>query len=178
MFKAAILAVLGFVAASAHSVMEIPLKNFVDASPKESLVQMQLYGSKLQASASSVTWGVCDSQKIYDVASGTASPNPPVVGKNVGLNLDILFNADADVRGLYVFVALTPKGGSSPTPLYQEDFPAHDARVYSAGEEFTDSISWLIPAFAPLGHYKVTITVHGASKDANKYACLTADFDI
>lgn len=36
----------------------------------------------------------------------------------------------------------------------------------------------MIPSFAPLGHYAVTIKVHGPDQTADNYVCLTADFDI
>ena len=173
MFKT--LTIAAFVATSiAQTVIEIPAANWLQTSP--SLVQMQLY--KLQSQASPVKWGVCTSQTLYDVSTGTASPATPIVGSNVQLNLDIIFNADVDVEGNYVFVQFTPAGSSTPIPLYAQDFPATSAGAYSAGDEYTDSITWLVPSFAPLGNYNVNVRTHGASKDQDIWSCLTANFDI
>ena len=58
--------------------------------------------------ASYVEWSECASEHKYDVAAGTASPNPPIVGDWVTLNLDVIFNDDVNVKGLYVSVLLTP----------------------------------------------------------------------
>lgn len=178
MYKATLLAVIGLIASvTASHKMEIPKENWLRLGEK-SLVEMQLYGSKLGASASSVSWSECSSQHVYDVATGTATPNPPQVGSNVALGLDIIFNNDADVDGNYIYVMFTAAGSSSPIPLYAQDFPAATPGQYGAGDEYTDSISWLIPSFAPLGHYDAQITVHGANKDSDVFACLRAQFDI
>ena len=115
MYKASLFAVL--VAAATASVIEIAPEQWLKAAP-QSLVKMQLYGQRLGSTASSVSWSECDSQKIYDVATGTASPNPPNVGSFVGLNLDVIFNNDANVVGNYINVAFTSQGSSSPIPLY------------------------------------------------------------
>lgn len=72
----------------------------------------------------------------------------------------------------------TPKGASSGITLYQQDFAAKDAKVYHDGDEFTQSVAWLIPSFAPLGKYDVKINVHGADRKADNHACLNAIFTI
>ncbi len=58
--------------------------------------------------ASYAEWSECPSEHKYDVAAGTATPNPPIVGDWVTLNLDVIFNDDVNVKGLYVSVLLTP----------------------------------------------------------------------
>jgi hypothetical protein len=91
------------------------------ASASESTIKMQLYGQrdkKLTSEASSVSWSECDSLHYYDVASGTAKPNPPTVGDFVSLNLDVIFNNDANVVGNMVSVSFTAQGSSSPINLY------------------------------------------------------------
>jgi len=178
MFKTIILALCGVLASAIQ--LEIPKENWIKIAPKESLVKMQLHSSRysLASTASSVTWSECDSQHLYDVATGTAVPNPPQVGNNVGLNLDIIFNADVNVAGNYIYVLFTAEGSTTPIPLYAQDFTSSKPGQYGAGDEYTDSISWLIPSFAPLGHYHAQITVHGANKDSDVFACLLADFDI
>ena len=160
--------------------LEIPADSYLEHWPKESPVKMALYGSHpiLSSSATSIKWGECPSKKVYDVATGVSQPDPPQVGSNVGLNLSILMNQQADIKGIYINVDLTPQGSTSPIVLYQQDFPATSPGTYSPGDEFSDSVSWLIPSFAPLGHYGVTITVHGADQKSDNFACLTADFDI
>ncbi len=102
--------------------VSIKLENRIDAQtieiPKESLVKMQLHGNRLGSTASRVSWSECQSLHLYDVATGTASPNPPTVGDFVGLNLDVIFNDDADVAGNYINVQFTAEGSSSPIALY------------------------------------------------------------
>jgi hypothetical protein len=183
MFKTLVLAVIGLIASSvsAASHLEIPKENWLQASPKSSPIKMQLIGAshlKLGSSATPVQWSECQSQRLYDVATGTANPQPPQVGSNVALNLDVIFNADADVVGNYIYVLFTAAGSTSPISLYAQDFPSNSPGQYGAGDEYTDAISWLIPSFAPLGHYHAEIRVHGASKDNDVWACLVADFDI
>ena len=112
------------------------------------------------------------------MATGTATPNPPIVGSNIGLNLDVIFNDEVHIEGNYIYVAFTAQGSSSPIPLYAQDFPATNPGDYSAGDEYIDSITWLVPSFAPFGHYDVQVTVHGEDKDADIFACLRAQFDI
>lgn len=177
MFKALTFAVLATIAAT-QSVMEIPKENWLSAAPKESAIKLQLHGARLGSSASSVQWSECNSQHVYDVATGTASPNPPQVGGFVALNLDVVFNADVNVAGNYIYVLFTAAGSTSPIPLYAQDFAATNPGAYSAGDEYTDALNWLIPSFAPLGHYHAQIQVHGADKDKDVFACLVADFDI
>ena len=94
------------------------------------------------------------------------------------MNLDVLFNDAVDVEGVLVSVDFTPQGSHTPTLLYKQDFKPQTPGPYSPGDEFTDQVSWLIPSFAPLGHYAVSIKVHGPDQEADVWACLTADFDI
>lgn len=179
MFRSTLIALVGLVAATQSANVEVPADAWLQAAPKESAVKMQLYSSKrLSSTASSVTWSECDSQHLYDVATGTASPNPPQVGSWVSLNLDVIFNNDANVVGNLISVLFTAQGASTPIPLYSQDFPSTTPGAYGAGDEYTDSISWLIPSFAPLGHYHAQIQVHGADKTNDIFACLVADFDI
>lgn len=96
----------------------------------------------------------------------------------MSLNLDVIFNNDVDVVGNYIQVAFTAAGASSPIPLYAQDFKSTTPGEYGAGDEYTDSITWLIPSFAPLGHYHAQISVHGADRNSDVFACLVADFDI
>lgn len=176
MYKSTLIAVLGLVAVANAHVMEIPMENYAAASPKESFLKLMVHNQNLQSTASSVTWGECDSQKIYYSAVGVNDPEPPQVGKNVNLNLDVIFSSDATVQGVFVNVQFTAKGTSSAITLFAQDYSASGS--FHDGDEFTDTVAWLIPGFAPLGHYAVTISVHGASMSADKYACLSADFNI
>ncbi len=143
-----------------------------------SLHETKSVAGGLGSVATKVSWSECPSQRLYDVATGTASPNPPNVGDFVGLNLDVIFNADANVVGNYVYVQFTAEGGTDPIALFAQDYAATTPGQYGAGDEYTDSISWYVPGFAPLGHYHVSITVHGADKDKDNWACLVADFNI
>ena len=117
MFNIIALALCG-VLAVASTRMEIPVEAFKAVAPKDSLVKMQLHGSRLGSTASKVSWSECQSLHLYDVATGTASPNPPTVGDFVGLNLDVIFNNDADVVGNYINVQFTAEGSTSPIALY------------------------------------------------------------
>ena len=139
---------------------------------------MALHGGRLGATGSFVDWSECPSLHLYDVACGTAIPNPVIIGSNVGLNLDVIFNDDANVVGNYIQVLFTAEGSDSPIPLYSQDFNSNNPGEYGAGDEYTDSIGWLVPSFAPIGHYHASITIHGPSKTTDNYACLVADFDI
>jgi hypothetical protein len=124
MFKATILALAGLIAVASTATIEIPTEQWLAITPKESTIKMQLYGKRLGSTASNVQWGECDSQHLYDVATGTANPNPPIVGNNVALNLDVIFNNDANVVGNYIYVLFTAQGSSSPITLYAQEFPS------------------------------------------------------
>jgi hypothetical protein len=181
MYKAAIFTILSLIATTQAAEIQIPMENWLRVAPKESLVRMQLHGTKrLMSQASVATWSECDSQHLYDVASGVAKPNPPEVGSFVTLALDIVFNNDVNVNGNYVNVQFTPQGSTpeGAITLFAMDYPATQPGQYSAGDEFTDSISWPVPGFAPLGHYHVSVKTHGADKDKDVFSCLLADFDI
>ena len=46
---------------------------------------------------------------------------------------------------------------------------------------FQYNLSWAIPAYAPSGHYKITITISGTvagNPTVQSVGCLTADFDL
>ena len=184
MFKTLVLAVIGLLSTSTVSAghLEIPRENWLQVTPKSSPIKMQLMGASshmmLGSTATPVRWSECQSQRLYDVATGTANPQPPQVGNFVALNLDVIFNTDADVVGNYIYVLFTAEGSTSPISLYAQDFNSNSPGQYGAGDEYTDAITWLIPSFAPLGHYHAEIRVHGADKDADVWACLVADFDI
>ena len=156
------------------------MEAWLAASPRESPLQMSIVMSmiNLGSSASNVKWGECLSKKVYDVAQGTSVPNPPLVGNNVVLNLDIVFNVVVEIKAILVNVQFTAQGSTSPITLYQQDMAATNPGTYSPGDEFVDSVSWLIPSFAPLGHYAASISVHGNDQKVDNFACLTADFDI
>ena len=177
----AILLVVGTVSAQ-HS-LEIPQsawEKVIEKSNEGGFLKPELYSShiKLASQASPAQWSECDSQHLYDVAVGTAKPNPPQVGSTVGLNLDVIFNNDANVIGNYVYVQFTSQGATSPISLFAQEYPATEPGQYGAGDEYTDSISWLVPSFAPLGHYKVQISVHGPNRNSDVWACIQCDFDI
>ena len=79
---------------------------------------------KLKSSASYIEWSECSSEHKYDVAAGTATPNPPQVGDWVTLNVDVIFNGDVDVKGLYINVLFRAEGQTNPMNLYSADFAA------------------------------------------------------
>ena len=58
MLKIVVLALCG-VLAMASTKMEIPVEAFKAVAPKESLVKMQLHGSRVGSSASRVSWSEC-----------------------------------------------------------------------------------------------------------------------
>ena len=136
-----------------------------------------LYSANLEATATSVKWGVCDSVKAYDDAKGISDPDPPVVGKDVKLILNAIMNTDADIHGVDVQVLFTQVGAKAPAVLFQKDYPVDDAKIYHDGDEFKQTITWNIPSFAPKGNYFINVLVHGTDK-TTKYVCLTATFDI
>lgn len=139
---------------------------------------MQPSKHRLGSEASYIDWSECASLHKYDVAAGTATPNPPVVGSWVTLNVDVIFNDDVTVNGLFINVLFTSQGQTDPVNLYNADFLSKTPQSFGAGDEYEDSLSWPIPSFAPLGHYSAQIIVHGASAQNDNWACIAADFDI
>ena len=87
-----------------------------------------------------------------------------------------VWNQEVDVRGLYVNVMFTAKGATTPVVLFKQDYPK-DSKTYEEGEEMNEVIEWLVPAFAPLGHYYVTVSIHGEKVD-DKHLCQIGQFDI
>jgi hypothetical protein len=138
---------------------------------------MSLYGSILGSQVSPLKWGECPSAHAYDMASGKSSPLIPIVGQEVSLELDVIFNLEVDVKGLKTEVMFTAQGATTPILLYSQDMPGTNPGKYEPGDEYQDSVKWLIPSFAPLGHYAFSVKVHNGDSSAT-YACLTADFDI
>ena len=68
----------------------------------------QMYGPhRLGSQASYADFSECPSLHKYDVAAGTADPNPPEVPGLVTLNLDVIFNDDVNVQGVSVGVLVT-----------------------------------------------------------------------
>jgi hypothetical protein len=61
----------------------------------------------LESIVSPIKWGECKSEHFYDSASGTSNPINPIVGQEVSLQLDIIFNQEVDVTGLMVIVNFT-----------------------------------------------------------------------
>lgn len=132
----------------------------------------------LGATASQVSWSIDSScPNKADISDPKAIPDPPIVGKNVALALTAVWNQQVDVRGLYVNVLFTAKGASTPVVLFKQDYKAKTPMTYEEGEEMNEGIDWLVPAFAPLGHYHVTVSVHGEKVD-DKHLCQIAQFDI
>lgn len=118
-----------------------------------------------------VTWGECaggDGDFAVDLSNTYSVPAIPVKGINVELELHGTFTADVDLSGLKVYVTW------NKTPLYTNDFPR--VKHYAAGDSYADEITWLIPSFAPSGHYAVQITLH--NKAGEIYDCISADFDL
>ena len=99
MFKTLVLAVCGLMSAVSAANIELFKEQWLAAVPKSSF--LKLHGSTA-STASKISWSECDSLNYYDVATGTATPNPPIVGDIVGLKLDIEFNSGVDVAGMYV----------------------------------------------------------------------------
>ena len=61
--------------------------------------------------------------------------------------------------------------------LFQMDYAPKVKKVYQDGEEMNEAIAWLVPSFAPLGLYHVTVTVHGKDKK-DKHAAQIGEFYI
>ena len=78
MNKATLIAILGI--ATVVSGFDIPMENFLKAVPAHVLMQNMMKNPVLTSSATAVKWGVCDDEGVYDVAKGTNTPQPPVVG--------------------------------------------------------------------------------------------------
>jgi hypothetical protein len=94
------------------------------------------------------------------------------------LNLDVIFNTDANVQGLFISVKFTAEGTSTPITLYSNDFTDLQRKVYHDGDELVQKEAWLVPSFAPRGLYQVSLEVHGPNKDTDNWVCETATFTI
>ena len=177
MIKATLITLLGFVSMTQAIELDLTYANFFRNMHTFDLVRAVASAPlRLESTASPVTWSECSSQHLYDDEKPSNSPTLPIVGKSIALNLDILFNQDLDIAGNLVNVDFTQVGSSNPVTLFRQDYT--DKKHVSDGQEYKQSISWLIPTFAPLGHYKVVITTHGASKTEDIYACACAEFEI
>ncbi len=79
----------------------------------------------LGATASKVDWSTDTScPNKADIVDPEAIPDPPIVGKSVGLSLTAVWNQEVDVQGLYVDVLFTAKGATSPVTLFKQDYKA------------------------------------------------------
>jgi ML domain len=167
--KSVFLALLGLVATvSAADRIQIGLKNYLKLSTPKSLFKSF---TQLKNPGDPTQWGSCDADGGFkvDFSNTYAAPEPPVMGQNVQLNLAGTFTDTATLTGINVYVTW------NDTPLYVNDF-ARDAKTYNAGDAYSDSITWLIPSFAPHGHYHAELTLHDGSN--KKLSCSTADFDL
>lgn len=118
-----------------------------------------------------VTWKSCPSDGGFktDFANTKSNPLIPVKGSNVDLLLQGIWTDDADLEAIKVFCKW------NGTALYQQEF-ARNAH-YKEGDVLKDKITWLIPSFAPSGHYTVTLTLHDKGNE-NVFGCIQADFDL
>ena len=172
MIKAALLAFIGLATvASAADQIEITPMHFIKAGALSSPLSM-VKSLTRPALKDNVVWGACPDDKSFkdDKTKTYNLPQPPVKGTNVQLFLAGTFMNDVDLAGLKVFVTW------NDNPLYVNDFPrsAH----YDEGTPYKDNITWLIPSFAPSGHYHVELTLHDNAKKPEIYGCLTADFNL
>ena len=136
MFKNLALALFGVLASAAE--FKVPLESFVKALPKESFLKMHLHGNRLGSTVTPVSWSECESLHLYDVAEGTATPVPAIVGDWITLHLDVIFNNDVNVVGNNVHLDFTAEGSTSPITLYAQDFAATNPGSYGAGDEYVD----------------------------------------
>jgi hypothetical protein len=172
MNKAVLVAILGLVAfTSAMDSIEITPMHFFKAGALSSPIS--LAKSMVRPSLKdNVVWGTCPSSNKFKTDSSNTynKPQPPVKGTNVQLFLAGTFLDDCDLAGLKVYVTW------NNNPLYVNDFPrsAH----YDEGTPYKDNIQWLIPSFAPSGHYHVELTLHDSQGTPENFACLTADFNL
>ena len=169
MQKSLLIAILGLVAtATASNRVEIGLKNFAKFSTPKSFLKSF---TQLRNPGDPTVWGSCDSEGGFkvDLTSTYCVPEPPQIGQNVQLNLGGTFTDTATLTGVSVFVTW------NDTPLYANDF-ARDTTTFNAGDPYSDNITWLIPSFAPRGHYHFEVALHG--ENSNKFSCSTADFDL
>ena len=100
----------------AQSIIDIPDSTLNSSQLKSD--SFQLYRAGLGSQVSPLKWGECPSKHAYDLASGKSNPLSPVVGQEVALELDIIFNQEADVKGLKTEVMFNAQGASVPILLY------------------------------------------------------------
>ena len=168
MMNKVILAFFGLVAAvSATHEINVSPAHFLKAMRPKTIIK-SLMRPTLQ---SPVTWGECaggDGDFAVDLSNTFSVPALPTKGITVELDLTGTFTADVDLSGLKVYVTI------DKTPLYVNDFPR--VHHYAAGDSYKDQIKWVIPSFAPSGHYAVQITLHNKANEI--FDCISADFDL
>jgi len=79
---------------------------------------------------------------------------------DVSLNLIMIFNSQVKIKGIHVNVQFSAKVTAVLITLYTQDSPAPSPGAYEPGNEFTNEFM-VDSSFSPLGHYAVSVTVHG-----------------
>ena len=127
-------------------------------------------GEQIVQDGTKVQWGQCDDDKqafTLDTDNTAADPDPLVKGSDVSLNLVGALSDDITLSNVHVHADW------NGTPLYDEDHPEFKGKAFS--DILQASLKWSVPAYAPNGNYKITLTgvdTDGSSKDF----CVTADF--
>ena len=105
----------------------------------------------------------------FDESSTTYNPNPIVKSSTLKLNLAGNVSDEIEVTNVHVHVDWN---GST---LYDEDHKQDNK--YDSSYAYT--ISWDVPAYAPSGHYDITITGTGNSEGSSgKVMCVNAQMDL
>ena len=171
MFKSAALA-MGVAAADYAEINVFHPTNFLKVDVAKQLINQTVNDAlhKKEAVNSAITWKSC-TDKVghfkFDQSSTSVSPDPPVKGSKVNLNLGGKFSAPEFMEKAHVHVTW------NGTNLYDQDITIE--KQYSSAFHYT--VGWDIPSYAPSGAYHVEIT--GYEKDGTTSdMCLTADFKL
>jgi hypothetical protein len=164
--------------ATAHEIDIFSPKNFLKATtPANLMKELVNLASGRIVKDGTVKFGACAAAVagdfLDDPSSTYAQPATVTKGISVGFNLGGLLKQATTITNIDINVLW------NNTPLHKEDHPM--TKVIAANGPFTYNLSWAIPAFAPSGHYKVTITVDGkvaGATAAQSVGCVTADFDL
>lgn len=172
MYKSVLLALFGLVAvaSAAENRIELGIKNYLKLSTPLSFLKTYT-SSRLSAPGDPTVWADCDADGGFkiDMTQTYNKPEPPTKGSNVELIFGGVFTQDVALGGINVYVTW------NDTPLYVNFF--NRSKDAHAGDAYTDDITWLVPSFAPSGHYHVELTVQDKGK-TTKLACKTVDFDL
>ena len=162
MMKKLVLTAVPLLAAANQSIEIAPFdpSNVLQSGEPISLIKnyvQYLLGDEHIVGDGHIKFGSCDAQQpkvfIQDSSQIYAKPDPVKKGIQVTFHLGGYLSTDVKITKTEVSVQW---GG---TPLYKQDFPVNE--IKHEQDDFSTELTWLIPSFAPSGHYATQILLWG-----------------